>query len=336
MISIIVPVYKSEKTLTRCVESIRLQTFGDFEVILVVDGPPDGSGILAEKLSLSDARIRVINQENQGVSAARNRGIKEAKGEYIRFLDSDDYLEENSLADLMAEMRLENTDFVIAGFKHLYFGRTIVKMPEALSGAIVKNQEEHILQLYLDGYLNMPWNKLYKKELITFEFPMDLNLGEDLIFNLHYLLECKKYSVIQNPVCNYIQDDRGTTLSTKKREDKMILAKNLYVKVKELFLEMYPEGSTKGVLETKLIIEFLDEIEGLAFDRGRSAKEKKELIAQYYTEAKQVITNEQSHVIDLPLLDYKILYFFWKRKQFTMTTVLVSIRGLLVKVLKKR
>ena len=94
MISVVVPVYKSEKTLEKCVNSLCAQTDRDLEILLVVDGPPDGSGILADELAKKDERIRVINQVNQGVSRARNRGIKEAKGEYIRFVDSDDYVDE--------------------------------------------------------------------------------------------------------------------------------------------------------------------------------------------------------------------------------------------------
>ena len=81
MISVIVPVYRSEKTLQRCVESLLNQTEQDFEILLIVDGPPDNSGVLCKELQKTDSRIRVIEQDNSGVSRARNRGIAEARGE---------------------------------------------------------------------------------------------------------------------------------------------------------------------------------------------------------------------------------------------------------------
>ena len=117
MISVVVPVYKSEKTLEKCVNSLCAQTDGDLEILLIVDGPPDGSGILADELAKKDKRIRVINQENQGVSKARNRGIKEAKGEYIRFVDSDDYVDEDSNEILLSAMKEQDVDMVITIIK---------------------------------------------------------------------------------------------------------------------------------------------------------------------------------------------------------------------------
>lgn len=105
-VSVIVPVYKAEKYLRKCVDSILAQTFRDFEVILVDDGSPDKSGEICDEYARKDPRVRVIHKENGGVSSARNKGIDEARGEYISFLDSDDYWLEFHLTDTVALMQL--------------------------------------------------------------------------------------------------------------------------------------------------------------------------------------------------------------------------------------
>jgi len=340
MISIIVPVYKSEKTLDRCVQSLLSQTDKDFEILLVVDGPPDNSGVMCDEWAKKDARIRVINQENQGVSKARNHGVLEAKGEYIRFVDSDDFVDAESNEILLKSLLSTDSDMSIAGYHHLYFGRDVLKLPKqkvydfSNPSNISKDDEKDFLNLYIDGFLNMPWNKLYKRELIKNHFPTDLNLGEDLTFNQNYILGVSKISVVNKPVCNYIQDDRGTTLSTKKRMDKIPIALRLYQNSTEFFQKLgiddvdYPAS--------KAVIEFLDDLEGLAYDNSISKKEKIESIKIYEKALDDLngICGEKK--VTLTLLDYKIIYHFYKKKSTSMVLFLVNVRGFLVKILKKR
>ncbi len=159
MVSVIVPVYKSRETLVRCVESLRNQTIEELEIILVDDGSPDGSGKICTELSKEDARIRVIHKENGGVSSARNAGIEKAKGEYLLFADSDDYVEPDLVEKLLDGIGQD--DMAICGFHHHYQGRDIVRIPEVPG----QSGEENFLALYGQGFLNMPWNKLYKREL---------------------------------------------------------------------------------------------------------------------------------------------------------------------------
>ena len=101
MISIIVPVYNAEKTLPQCIDSILSQKYSDFEVLLIDDGSTDNSGRLCDTYSQKDKRIRVFHQENQGVSAARNLGLEQMKGEFVTFCDSDDWVEDTWLLDYM-------------------------------------------------------------------------------------------------------------------------------------------------------------------------------------------------------------------------------------------
>lgn len=335
MISIIVPVYKSEKTLERCVNSLLSQTDKDFEILLIVDGPPDNSGVLCEKLAKRDARIRVINQANQGVSKARNHGISEAKGKYIRFVDSDDFIDKDSNEILLKAMKETDADLVIAGFHHLYFGRDIVKLPKTACFRMEKlseSQQRDFLELYKKGFLNMPWNKLYKKELIQEGFPTELNLGEDLLFNQAYILKSRTITVVTAPVCNYVQDDRGTTLSTKKRMDKIPIAMRLYRESTAFFRKLSMDDGNMPA--TKAVMEFLDDMEGLAFEKHMKKAEKLEVIRIYEDALQNLNISGKKLSLDLP--DYRILYFFSKRNAVNTVYDLICIRGILVKLLKKR
>ena len=112
MISVVVPVYNVEKYFAECVDSVLGQTYADYEIILVDDGATDSSGRMCDEYARKDARIRVIHQPNGGLSAARNTGLDAARGEYVYFLDSDDYIEPHALADLMETAEREQADVV--------------------------------------------------------------------------------------------------------------------------------------------------------------------------------------------------------------------------------
>jgi glycosyltransferase involved in cell wall biosynthesis len=337
MVSVIVPVYRSEDTLERCVSSLSAQTYEDIEIILVVDGPPDRSGVLAVKLAEGNDKIRVVFQENRGVSVSRNRGIKEAQGEYIRFVDSDDYVEADSIKCMVEAMEHNQTELVIAGYHHLYFGRTVNKLPPITGTFATKDVPDEVLCLYRTGFLNMPWNKLYRKEDIKEGFPTDLNLGEDLCFNLNYLKNTRHFTVIQETVCEYIQDDRGTTLSTKRRMDKIPIAFRLYETVKEILHEMYSDlQQRQSVLDSKLVVEFLDDLEGLYFDTELSVADKKEVIHTYERALMSLFRKSPNTTITLQLLDYRIIYFFLKRNMTNMTWFMIKMRGIVVKLLGRR
>ena len=337
MVSVVVPVYRSEDTLERCVNSLCAQTYEDLEIILVVDPPPDASGILAAKLAEQDEKVRVIFQKNEGVSPSRNRGIREAKGTYIRFVDSDDYVEPDSIRHMVKAMETADTDLVIAGYHHLYFGRKITKLPPVTGTFGTSKAMEEVLKLYETGYLNMPWNKLYKREQITEGFPTDRNLGEDLLFNLSYLKGTGRFTVIQQTVCEYIQDDRGTTLSTKRRTDKLSITLSLYKEVCERLGQMYKELPKKqSVLDSKLVVEFLDDVEGLYFEKGMSHKEKTGIIREYEQALKELLSDHPARSIELTLLDYKIIYFFLKRRLTGITWLMICLRGIVVKLLGRR
>lgn len=328
MISIIVPVYQSEKTLERCVRSLLAQSFAEIEVLLVLDGATDRSGEIAGKLTGEDERIRVLSQENQGVSAARNAGIDAAKGDYILFVDSDDYVAPDLCEKMWLAIAENNADLAVCGFHHLYFGRDVVKEPKA-GVFLVRKDKEELLSLYETQFLNMPWNKLFRREMIQNRYRTDMELGEDLLFNMAYLEQCRSVVVLPEPLVYYVQDERGTTLSTKKRENRMENALYLYRQMQEGCERLYGSTDTGGVLENRLTEEFLDEIESLGVISNMSVRDKLAVIRKYYDGYAQI---ENKNDISVGLPDYKIIQYFWERKCFLMTWILVELRGMLVKL----
>ncbi len=339
MISIIVPVYKSEKTLTKCLESLVGQTYQDIEIIVVDDGSPDSSGKIAQEYSRKYSNIRVIEQPNAGVSAARNAGIEAAAGEYIQFLDSDDSLTCDACEILYGAIDSSNVDLVIAGYWHDYYGKRILKNPPFSGSYETRNAEPEVLALYREGSFNMPWNKLYKKNLITQKFPEDWKLGEDLIFNLNYLKNCSGFHVMQSPVCYYLQDERGTTLSSFSQNGTTAHTLLLYNKVLEFCRYLYQEGSFEKIIAGKVVEEFLNQISELAFCKTPYPMNKIRLMQEYIDQyqafertRKENGYQEEINKNDLNYVDHRILFFALKRGYKRALVFLSWNRSLIVRV----
>lgn len=211
LISVIVPVYKVEKYLRRCVDSILAQTFTDFELLLVDDGSPDNSGKICDEYAALDPRVRVFHKPNGGVSSARNLGLDNARGEWIVFVDSDDWVGEEYLSNLFGAVK-GGTEIVIAY-------ATI----ESFKGSV----EEHYPQQSVDlndiyklfeqndlEWHTSPWAKLFKRSLIDklgLTFEENMSIGEDLIFLFKYLLGTNgKIESVNSSEYHYFNDVEGS------------------------------------------------------------------------------------------------------------------------------
>lgn len=189
-LSVIIPVYKAETTLKRCVDSILSQPFADWEMILVDDGSPDTSGRICDDYAKADERIKVIHQKNAGVSAARNRGLEAATGEYVSFIDSDDWLEGDCFSlvqdtedDLIV---FESITYRPGGVRESWYSidEKRIDSPDAITGFI----QEYINVFVLDG----PCGKFFKRSVIgATRFPVGQPLGEDNVFMLSFIGGCK-------------------------------------------------------------------------------------------------------------------------------------------------
>ncbi|MDV4769588.1 glycosyltransferase, partial [Enterococcus faecium] len=164
-ISIIVPVYKVEPYLRKCVDSILAQTFTDFEVILVDDGSPDNSGKICDEYASKDSRVRVIHKKNGGLSSARNAGIDVARGKYLGFVDSDDYIEKDMYELLYDNIVKEQADLSICGIYDIYAGKKVKILPEEYK--VLDKVSAMKIVLEAQSFSVHAVNKLYKKELFN-------------------------------------------------------------------------------------------------------------------------------------------------------------------------
>lgn len=172
-ISIVVPIYKVEKYLNKCIESILKQTYKNLEIILVDDGSPDSCGKICDRYKQKDNRIIVIHQENKGLSGARNTGLSRATGKYICFIDSDDYINQNMIETLYNNLKLTNSDISICGFSQVGEDEIIEKTQKEIAIKVM-NKETCLKKLLYHKYNIdiVTWNKLYKKELFNnIKFP---------------------------------------------------------------------------------------------------------------------------------------------------------------------
>lgn len=208
LVSIIVPVYKVEKYLEKCVNSILNQSYKNIEVILVDDGSPDSSGELCEKLRKEDSRIIVLHKVNGGLSDARNFGLQYAQGSLVMFVDSDDYIHPNMVETMYKKMKFDESDLVICDFcKVDQLGNFIEnKNGKKVESKVVNSDEMLDILCNEDGWRFVPaWNKLYKREIWEeLLFPKG-KLHEDE-YIIHEVIEkSKKISLIDDKLYYYVQ-----------------------------------------------------------------------------------------------------------------------------------
>ncbi len=199
MISIIVPIYKVESYLRQCVESILNQTYREIEVLLIDDGSPDRCGEICDEYARKDQRIRVFHTENQGISAARNLGLHEAKGEFIGFVDSDDWIEPDMYEVLLRGMQESETDIGVCSFWHEYAN---ARKASDSSKAIYVGKES--LLALVDGRLsNYVWNKLYRSTVFqAITFPCGRNYED--VASMHLILnQAKSVAVLDATKYHY-------------------------------------------------------------------------------------------------------------------------------------
>lgn len=209
MISIIIPIYKAEKTLSRCLESVVKQTYTSFQLILIDDGSPDDSGAICDQWAMLDKRICVIHQENKGVSAARNRGIEIAKGDYICFVDPDDWVKPDYIKTLYESLVDDGkAGLIIHGFK------SFSEDGKELNGIKLRNNV-----LYSDEFgkaftenniskIGYSWAKLFQRDLIhkyNICFDERISCCEDLMFMYKYMIYCDYISFCDSQEYIYIK-----------------------------------------------------------------------------------------------------------------------------------
>lgn len=215
MVSIIVPVYQAKCFLQNTVDSVRQQSCTDWELILVDDGSTDSSGELCDRLAEEDSRIIVVHKENGGVSSARNAGLDLAKGEWVMFLDSDDLLLPDCLKTMLSAS--DGMDLVSAGYMKTT-GKKHSIVDKKATFDDISDTIAYIGQFYSGAFYNTVWAKLFRREHIHVGFPVGIQWGEDILFNLNNMKHCHGICILPECVYLYRVDERQT-LSTSVCEN---------------------------------------------------------------------------------------------------------------------
>ena len=244
-VSVIIPVYNAEKTIERCVRSVLDQEFQDLELIAVDDGSKDASGKILDEIAKKDSRLHVVHVENGGVSRARNIGLSMIQGEYVQFLDADDYIPMESTKLLVRTMEKSQCDLVIADFYRVV-GDKVARKGSIRSDALLTLQEFATLMMESpsDFYYGVLWNKLYRSSILLendLKMDEDLNYCEDFIFNMEYLLHTKTINPLPVPVYYYIKTE-GSLVTQSMTLTKVVSTKiNVYSYYNNFFRNVLDE-----------------------------------------------------------------------------------------------
>lgn len=269
-ISIIVPVYKAEKYLHRCLDSILQQTFPDWECILVDDGSPDGSGAICDEYAARDSRFWVIHKENGGVSSARQMGLDAAQGGYVIHADPDDWVDADMLAELYAKALADDADMVICDYySESYRGQKYIKQePKSLD-------HESVLCEMFDTLHGSTWNKLVRRSCFVdydVRFPTDIILCEDLYVNAELLQHPIKVAYLPKAFYHYDLSVNQNSI-VRRPSKKTVTSLELFTK------HFMPMWQQKGVTEALRRYQFWT-ISSAYHSRAYSAKEIRALIPE--------------------------------------------------------
>ena len=234
LISLIVAVYNVGEYLPRCIESIQQQTYSDLEILLVNDGSTDNSEEICNRYARIDNRIKVINKENGGLTSARKAGFEKARGDYLAFLDGDDYLENNYVEALFSCLKEKQSDIAICSYYLDCNGEQIPKKILHLKSCL--HSEEYARELILPSIYpmredqtqipNFMWLRLFARKVISDDcFVSEREVyTEDLFFNSEAYLKCDKVSIVDVPLYHYCMN--ASSLTHIYRENKYTMEKN--------------------------------------------------------------------------------------------------------------
>ena len=309
-ISVIIPMYKVEEYLKKCIESILKQTYANLEIIFVDDGSPDKCGEICEEYKKKDSRIKVIHKENGGLSDARNKGIDVATGKYVTFIDSDDYIEENYIEFLYNLMKKYNADISIGSHKIIYNNRIIDKS----TYKVFSENSEKVLEkiLYDDGVDLSAWGKLYKIELFNkIRFPKG-RLYEDSATTYKLIDLANVIAVSSRPIYNYVMRNNSISqgdFNLKKME--LITSTN---EMTDFIKKEYP--NLEKACNRRMMWAYLSTLSQLAKSKKRNKDVEKQLLYYINKNRNKVlkdkkISNRDKFGIYASMFGFKFYKFIW-------------------------
>lgn len=326
-VSVIIPIYNAENNLRRCVESVLDQTYKNLEVILINDGSQDGSGKICNELADDNKRAKAYHQKNCGVSAARNLGIEKSTGEYIYFMDADDYVDKTAMVDAIEVLEGQSVDWVSFGF----YSEVIMKnraISDEMSYPETNMQSKdgirkHLVGLWDKHILYNIWNKVYKREIIEkyqIRFPQ-LTHGEDMEFNKEYLSHISKMYIINKCYYHYVRCDDSS--ATESYNDKLFERRlKEYAEFQKHFAAWgVPESEYTEFLSRWYVERLLGSIENLFRKNDLSYVEKRNLVKSMVINLITQSSLSQSEFLGKKV---KILLFPVKHNLYTLTLIEIS------------
>ena len=277
LISVIVPIYNVSKYISRCIESILAQKYNNIEIILINDGSTDESGKICDEYAKKDLRIKVIHKKNEGVSKTRNYGIDIANGEYITFIDADDYIEKDMYFDMMNIQHLNVIpDIVTSGY---YYETEAGKIFDSsnINHELydILNSENAFNEIFSGRFGAYIWNKLFKKELLDefkIRFEPQIYSGEDLLFVCECISNAKNIVHCNQNYYHYVK--RKDSVTNSKFNSKLLSSRLAYEKIIKIAENKLP----KSFIDVKVCESF--EICNLIY-KLHFCEEDKELEKEY-------------------------------------------------------
>ncbi|MBQ6995529.1 MAG: glycosyltransferase [Lachnospiraceae bacterium] len=277
LISVIVPVYKVEKYLNRCVESLRKQTYNNLEIILVDDGSPDSCPMMCDGYAQEDERIKVIHQSNSGLSGARNSGLEIATGDYIGFVDSDDYVSDKMYEMLLTEMMKRDADIAICRYTRFSGELAASDDEQSISNIKEMKKMDALDNLYgADGEVyTVAWNKLYRRTVLAdIRYPVG-KINEDEFTTYKIMCNASKVILLEKALYYYFYNENSITTN-----ENYLANRDIY-EAYEARLNFFQQRGIEG-LEQKNAKLYLDRIIERNKKLRKISKEKsKELLAFY-------------------------------------------------------
>lgn len=263
LVSIIIPIYNMENYLDRCLNSIVTQSYTNLEVILVDDGSKDTSLSICYAWKKKDARVKVIHKENGGVSSARNAGLIEAKGEYIAFIDPDDWVETEMYSTLVRDIEENHADAAFCNFFFVNENNEKKVSVKSDSTICVDRDEAAFYSIAWTfqggGYYTSIWNKLYRKEILFNQnhqmlmFDSEYLIGEDELWLMNILKHCKKVVLDHRPLYNYLWLRKDGASSVKKFSKHRLDEARTKIETVKIIKEMGLSQKTLNVAQANLV-----------------------------------------------------------------------------------
>lgn len=321
MVSIIVPVYNVENKIGKCIESILAQTFREFELILIDDGSKDHSLDVCRQYEKRDSRIRLFTQENAGVSATRNRGIACARGEYIQFVDSDDFIAAEMVESLVEAIETSQADMAVCGILKKFPDQEISILPLMDGKVPVRELQQIYPDIFSNYILYSPVNKLYRRAKIHEPFVLDLSFGEDYTFNLAYLRTAESIVFLQKNLYYYIMEPNSLTHTYSP--NRIAVAERLYMEGLDFCREVGLEQPAKANLSANFLEALFYSLSDLYRFSDGSAAQKRNVL-QNLTKNPNVQTALSA--VKMPRLKQKVGQFLMKRKMVWLFHMMLTVQ----------